>query len=65
MTLNPIESFKTSLYSPKHTKNTKIHYHIYKKQSFPKSIFSKVLSCTKSAFYVFSNIIYIVEGHTA
>ena len=31
MAQNHIETLKTSIYSPKHAANTKIHYQIYKK----------------------------------
>ena len=31
MTVNLIETLKTSIYTPKHPQNTKIHDHIYKK----------------------------------
>ena len=64
MTLNLIESFKTSIYSPAHTKHTKIHNQLYKKQ---KSIFSKTISSKQSAFYADFTALFIfhVGGHTA
>ena len=68
MKLNLIETFKMSIYSPKHTKNTKIHVNFSRFSKFQKSIFSKSSSSNKSAFCVFfvmALLIFYVEGHTA
>ena len=69
MTLTLIETFKTSIYSPKHIQNTKTRKHTLNFTAFPnssKNIFIKFLSSTHtSVFYVdFYDNIYIVEGHT-
>ena len=66
MNLNPIETFKISIYSPKHTNNTKIHVELFKIYKKRKIIFSKNLSSNKLALYaIIYCIIYILEGHTA
>ena len=45
MTLNFIETFKTAIYSPKHTKNTKIHFQSFKNANISKiNIFQKFSS---------------------
>ena len=42
MTPKLIETLKTSIYSPKHTKNTKIHFQQFKKfKKFEKTYFPK------------------------
>ena len=59
MTLHPIETLKTSIYSPKHTKNTKIHI-ILSKLKKQKSYVSKKTSSKQSAFYAdLYSVIYI------
>ena len=40
MTLNLVETFKTSIYNPKHTKNTKIYFDLSNSSKMQKSIFS-------------------------
>ena len=63
MTLNLIETLKTSIYSPKHTENMKIHIIVY----FLSNIHILQTSMLKkTALYAdLYGIIYIVEGHTA
>ena len=52
MTLNLIETLKTSIYNPKHTKNTKIHFQHFKRFNFFKNpYFSKITSSLKSTFF--------------
>ena len=51
MVLNLIETLNTSIYNPKHTNNTKIHFQKFKFSIFQKSIISKILSSNKSVFY--------------
>ena len=66
MTQNRIETFKTSIYNPKHTNNIKNHDNFSEFSIFLKSIFSKKISSNKSAFHAdLYSIIYITEGHTA
>ena len=71
MTLNVIETFKTSIYNPKHTNNTKIHYQNYKNSNFPKNtIFQKKKrkeeGQTNQRFMrTFIALFIYVEGHTA
>ena len=48
MTLNLIETLKTSIYDPKYTKNTKIPFQTF---IFQKSILSKVLISLQSELY--------------
>ena len=59
MTLNLIETLKTSIYIPKHTKNTKIHFQYFKKIEHPH--FSNTFDSKESALYAvfFYCIIYI------
>ena len=63
MSLDLIETLKTPIYNPKHTKDTKIHFNFFKMFKISKiHIFKK----RKSALYAdVYGIIYIVEGHTA
>ena len=51
MTLNLIETLKTSIDSPKHTINTKIHFKYFKKVKNP--YFSKMLSSKKKINVLF------------
>ena len=41
MTLYLIETLNTSIYNPKHTDNTKIYDHIYRKKHFSKTLTKK------------------------
>ena len=51
MILNPIETFKTSIHTPKHIKNTNIPFNFFKYQRFQNPYFSKVRSSkNKSVF---------------
>ena len=61
MTLNPIETLKTSIYNPKkNRKSRNILFIFWKRKYFSKKKGFKI------AFYVdFDGNIYIVEGHTA
>ena len=62
--MNLIETLKTSIYTTKHTWNTKLHVRV--SPFFKKSIFSKIRHSNKSAFYAdFYCTIKIVEGRTA
>ena len=66
MTLNLIGILKTSIYSPKQTKQTNIHIifqHFRKNKNKTQS--SELLGSKKSGCYAdLYDIIYIVEGHT-
>ena len=53
MTMNLIETLKTSIYRPKHTKNTKIHVIFH----FKKHIFKK-FKCQR--FMLFSIALFIL-----
>ena len=68
MSLNLIETLETSIYSPKHTKNTKTHFEFLKKfKNLKIYIFSQKISSKITAFHAISNalIICYVQGHTA
>ena len=62
MTLNLTETLKTSIYSPKHIQNIKIHFQFFKSvKIFQESYFSKFPSSKKSALYaVFYGILCIL-----
>ena len=63
MTLNLIETVKTSIYSPKHTKNTKIHFMFSMFKKLSKSIFpNKNKFKNKTVFYAvfFLHYLYFV-----
>ena len=62
MTLDLIETLRTSIYNPKHTKNTKIHFNFLKKFTcFKNPYFSKVSNSKQSAFYAdLYGIVYIL-----
>ena len=64
MTLNLIETLKTSIDNPKHTQNTKTHF---KNDIFPKilkiGLYADVYSINYVLYILY--ILYIVEGHTA
>ena len=64
MTLNLIENFETTIYSPKHTTNKKIHVNFL--QHFQTSIFFNKKVSNESAFYAyFYGIIYNLFGTTS
>ena len=50
MTLNLIETFKASVYNPKHTKNTKIYFIYYFKKYQP--YFYKIRSLKKETRFM-------------
>ena len=71
MTLNLIETLKTSICIPKHTKNTKMHDHFLENK---KHIFQKIKSknqrCLLFCLAIYPFFVYLVyfvyaEGHTA
>ena len=52
MTLNLIETLKTSIYNPKHTNNTKIPFNCFKlNERFQESLFFKKVSSNKPVCY--------------
>ena len=67
MTLKLIETFKTSIYSPKNTKQTKIYFKTLIFQTFRKYICSKVQfpKIHRVMLILGAFLIFYVEGHTA
>ena len=68
MTLNLRETLKTSIYSLKHTKNTKIHVFLNTLKNqicmlVSMASFIICIFCIYSILYIYIYI-YIVEGHT-
>ena len=63
MTVNLIETLKTSMYSPKHTNNTETRFQFFKKVKLFKKHISPLPPKTFHADLY--GIVYIVQGHTA
>ena len=67
MSLNHIETLKTSIYNPKHTKNTKTHFNFFQNTKFRNHYSSKKEVQTNQSFMLICMALFIsyVEGHTA
>ena len=69
MTLTLIETLNTSIYNPKHTNNTNIHFIFRKKQTLFSTVhtFQKRSKLSNQHFmlYCIALFIFDVEGHTA
>ena len=66
MTLNLIETLKPSIYDPKHTNNTKVHYYLFLRKNETSYFPPKKQNKTKPALYAdIYSMIYIAEGYTA
>ena len=68
MTLNLIETFKTSIYSPKNTKKRENTFKLFNKRNiFQNTTFSNSLNSKnqRCMLIVMALIIVYVEGHTA
>ena len=59
MILNLRETLKASIYNPKHTKNTKIHFMCFPKTNIQKSIFSKNISSPHNSVLCSSLLHYL------
>ena len=64
MTLNLIEALNTSLYSPNHTTNKKIHLQIKTNSMFRNSIFQKLVSREIERFMLILDCIINIVGVT-
>ena len=65
MTLNLIETFKTSIYNPKHTRNMKTLVIYQSFQNVQNPYFQQIKFENLRLYADLYGIIYIVEGHTA